>query len=83
MPVSDVYDGDSAHIEYDNLAVTRIKWVESGLGVEVVDGGSRFLFLVPEDTRFTCGAALTHGRDLSLIFGEWVTARDARYGRPQ
>lgn len=79
MPRSDVFDGDSAHIEYDNLAITRIKWVESGLGTEFIDGSFEIL---PEDAWFTCGTALTLGRDLSLIFGEWVTARTARFGQP-
>lgn len=76
--MSDVYDGDAAHIEYDNEAVTRIKWVEAGLGVEFTDG---LFMILPEDSRFTCGGVLVYGRDLNLIFGEWVSARDARYGR--
>ncbi len=75
----DVFDGDAAHLEHANTAVTRIKWVESGLAVEFIDGD---MAIVPEYAPFTAGAAIIQGIDLDLIFGEWVTARNARYGSP-
>jgi hypothetical protein len=75
--VSEIYDGDAPYVEYDGAAVSRIKWVESGLGVEYADGD---FSIVPEDSIFLCGMSVVRGRELHLIFGEWVSARTLRFG---
>ena len=78
--MDEVYDGDSPYIEYNGEAVEAIRWAYNGI-VILPFGEYSIAILTSETDTVRCGVIDMWTRDLpGLIYGEWVSARKARFG---
>lgn len=74
----DTHENYAPLIEYGGEQVAALRWSSNGIGVRFCTGAE---VLVSEEAQFFCGIAVTRLHDFpGIIYGEWVTARKARFG---